>query len=498
MTVDHMHNVLRHLSGDLSLCHLAESTDRQIVSEQRVGCRIAFCSAALDAAFHTLTQPSCHHALCPVELAHRIQNCQLSLGRIHRQGSSQQSGKLLVRHIRHLGAAVGRQNQLRNRCVSAEYPNGSRQLDIGHRSRHHHIVIGSFHFKLSGLRIEIAESFVVQRDHHLTALPRLQEYLTECLQLLFGAEHLTVSAGDIYLRHLGAVIVAGIGQGKGHAAAVCCQIGIGKCSITLAVTEGIPHRHTCRVIIPVANIQTLTVLGGLAGTGVIPVAGRILQFQRPCLRQLAGGIHSAHQRVCHGDGSGLTAQIPVDSGTKTVLGHFKGRTAGKHQHDVGIFRRHRLQKLQMGLGQAHILPVHALAFGGLVQTDTQQHHIRLLGGFHRLPEQLFVDAILASDITGGIAEVLQRLFRKTILQADHGGGIDHRGACTLIAGFFRKSTDQRHLHPRLQGQDAVIFQQHDGFGSTFRRQIMMGLMIVDLGGAGHRAAGFKDHRKQFS
>ena len=170
----------------------------------------------------------------------------------------------------------------------------------------------------------------------------------EALQLLGGAVKGAVLAGDIYLGDLLAGDQGSIGHGKADLVALNFQPGVGKVGIAFAVAEAPAHLYLGGVVIAVACVQALPVLSSLALAGIVAVAGGILQGQGPAFRQLAAGVYLARQGVSHSACPGLTAKIAVDDGPAGAGGDHKRRTAGEHQHQVGLFLTEAQEQALLG------------------------------------------------------------------------------------------------------------------------------------------------------
>ena len=216
------------------------------------------------------------------------------------------------------------------------------------------------------------------------------------------------------------------------------------------------------------------------------VRGIVLQFQRPGLVQLAGGVDFSQNCLGHGRSTSLTAQIPVDGGTILVsFRHDEGRTAGEYQDDVFVDIGHSLDQFLLALGQFHMQPVHALGFQNLIQTHAEQNHFRILcdaNCFLDHPRiRLGIFPVKALRIAGDV----QSMGSQAVVEIVQLCGVDLTGACPLIPGCFGKVTDDGGFGFLFQGENAVVVQQDDGACGAFFCNGVVGILVKFLGCGGY-------------
>ena len=264
------------------------------------------------------------------------------------------------------------------------------------------------------------------------------------------------------------------------------------------MAEGPADRHPGGVIIAVAHIEALPVFSGAGLSGEVGAAGHIQQRQRPAFIEFAIGVQLAQQRVRHGSGARLAAQVAVQDGAGLAGGgQHKGRAAGEHQHHVFVGGADRLDERLLSGAEFQFVPVHALGFSNLIKTHTEQHHFRSAGQFHRLLNFGGIGGRLGAGEARFKPGDVQPCVGQRVQQAVQPGGVHHAGACALIPGRFGKVPDDGGLFGRVQRQDAVIFQQHQrAFGAAAGHR-MMGLGVKGFGGGVHRLVEREHHWQQF-
>ena len=76
-------------------------------------------------------------------------------------------------------------------------------------------------------------------------------------------------------------------------------------------------------------------------------------------------------------------------------------------------------------------------------------------------------------------------------------GVDQTGAGTLIPGKLREFADEGGAGAGPQGENAVVFQQHEGFSGAFARKGVVGIEVGLLRRVGDRLRGGEEHGNQF-
>ncbi len=399
-------------------------------------------------------------------------------------GAAQNGRELHLGHILHLAADVVGQRvaDVGIFVAGRRHIDGGFQTDILAGSAHANHIVAAFHSPVTGGRIPVTESLVIQRDGNGLALPCLQRDTGKALELLHGSEDLGVRLGDVDLDDLIACAVAGIGDRQRNTGGRSVEILVFEGGVGQAVAEGHGHRHSRRLIVAVADIKALAVLDGTAGLAEVVVGGVVLTVQRPGLGQTAGGIHLAGQHIQHGTGACLAAQACPDQRLAMALPvGLNGAAAAQDHNEIGVGAMHRQQQIHLVLGQLHIAAVETLALLDLIQAEEQQDGFRLLGQLDGLGLQGSVRlAVTVKALCK--ADTLESALLEHLQEAVHLGSVDHAGASALIAGCLGKVTDDRNAVFGIQRQQAaLVLEQDDAFRCCLAGQGMVGIPVNGLG-----------------
>ena len=410
---------------------------------------------------------------------------------------AQQSFELRIGHLSDLAGVVAFQLSgiVGAGSAGALYGDLTLQADIGHAGAHHQLVHTAFNLPGVGLHIKVAEGLVIQLDGNGFALACLQEHFGEALQLLGGAEHLAAFAAHIQLGHLGAIPLAGIGQGEGYLLLAHLQITVFEGGVGQAEAEGEPHRHAGGLVVAIAHIQALAVFTGALQARVVGAGGVFLTGHGVALGQLGAGVHLAGDHTQYRTRACLTAQVAMDQSLAAVQpGHLNRAACRQYHHQIGVHLGHGFQQLHLVFRHPHVIPVQALGLADLGQAHIQQNHVCLLGQLHSLHLQGLVVLVVAL-VALGITHRLQRHARQQLICGVQLGGVHQAGAGALVTGLLGKLADHGHLSALGQRQDiALVLQQHHGLLGGMGGQLMVTFLVELLAGGGSVDGG--EHQAQ--
>ena len=162
----------------------------------------------------------------------------------------------------------------------------------------------------------------------------------------------------------------------------------------------------------------------------------------------------------------------------------------EHHHGILLHLRDFPYQHVLVFGHSHMLPVAALRLKALRQPGEDNCHVRIPCGLHRLFQQsilcrsaesvlrllagsifhLTAGTLLHLSAGGIIPSCIGHLHSLCAVQRRHGMlFIDMAAARPLVPGLFREASDKRHPAALLQGQDAVVFQEHGALCRKFLR-----------------------------
>ncbi len=228
--------------------------------------------------------------------------------------------------------------------------------------------------------------------------------------------------------------------------------------------------------------------------GLLAVAGEeegarvVLEFQREGLGQPSAGVRLAPQQLVAGLAHPLAAEVHLEHrGHVASPGAGDRRAVVQHHHRVGLGGRHCGDQLVLAVGQVHVPAVVPLGLKAVRQPGKDHRGLGLFGGRHRRGDAVPLKGVLgrreAGHVGHGAALALRGLER-----AGHPAGVDVARTAALIAGRGRVAADVGDLLARLEGQDAVVLQQHRALGGHRHRpgmvggavKLRVGLAVVDI------------------
>ena len=184
-------------------------------------------------------------------------------------------------------------------------------------------------------------------------------------------------------------------------------------------------------------------------------------MQRIGFGELTGGIDGTHDYVEHGFCTGLTAEVCVyDCSAVFVPVHLDCGTAGNNGNNGSTGLCQCFNEFNLACGQVDVFSVQALGFGNFVQADIYQGNVCLLCQFASFCYQF--RALLAVTVEAlCIAYGVDAAFFQNAKGRIQTGGVNNRGACALITGFFCKVADDGYFGLSVQGENAVFVLQED-------------------------------------
>ena len=156
-------------------------------------------------------------------------------------------------------------------CMSKMQPSDNIP-DVSAASTNKHLEEPFLRYPSPGLpktRVKVTHRVLVQRQRYILGFTRLQKDLAESLEFLFRAWQRRLDIFDIGLDNLVGGCGAGIcnrygdsnGVVFGKHVTVGARCPVGECSVGEAVTEGEEWRNFGAFVVPVANVDALSVDG---------------------------------------------------------------------------------------------------------------------------------------------------------------------------------------------------------------------------------------------